>query len=367
MEINVMVARVREEFLPAEQDDLVSRPQQEELLEADPEDVAVQNVIADLGGAGADAKVNVYQLDENRSKSFVGSYLPTEFSLERVQDRYGPGAYEIHVRSGGKLATRKIIKIATPKIVETAPTNGIDADKLIGTMNHGFQQMGAMFAQALAGLAATQPKPKSTTEMLQEMALMKELMGGNQPPVPPQDPLAMINLAVELSEKIRPREGEPSAGEIILEAVKNFAPAINEMVAAKQAQEAPAMPVGMLPQHPVSPPPIPGPMVPVPASSPQMEQDEMNVAFQIYCRTLLGAAANDADPMTYANNILDLAQEDQVLAFVNRSDWFSEVVRVLPDAAKFAPWFGQLRTDILELTKPEDAPSVEATQAKPVP
>lgn len=325
--------------------------------EADPDDIALQNVLSELGSSGVDAKVNIYQLDARQNRAFIGAFLPSEFSLERVQSEFGPGEYEIRVYRAGKLATRKVIKIAAPKnsaVPGIAPqNNGAELGKIVETMNAGFNQLGTMFAQALQGLAQNQPKPKSTLETLQEFQLMKEVFGGNSQPAP--DPMAMVTMALELSEKIRPREGEPGAGEIIMEAVKNFAPTINSMVASAQQNSA----------HVMSAPPVP--QIPAIPQIPAPENDEMNIMQKVYVKTLIAAAASNAAPETYANNILDLMPEQTVLDFVGPENWFTAVVEKIPEAAPHADWFGQLKQSIIDLTRDDEGDSVASTQSVAAP
>jgi len=330
-----------------------------EIPEDDPDDVALANVIADLGGPGIDAKVNVYQLDTNRNKAFVRSYLPAEFSLENVQSEYGPGDYEIHVRKDGKLATRKVLKIATPKSAPLAPNqnNALETARIVETMQNGFKDMGTMFATALAGLANNQPKAKSTMEMLQEMQLMREIMGGNQPAAPTADPMQMMEIAMNLAEKIQPRQGEPGTGEVIMEAIKNFAPLLSQ--AAQRQQAAPVM-VPQLAHDPTAPQVPQGvteqvhftPAYPQPALTEQ-ETDEMNLARKMYLNLLVSNAKADNDPSTYANLMLDLAGEQAALEFANDPQWFEKLCAEEPRAAEFRTWFDELRVTVLELTKPE--------------
>lgn len=349
-----------QEFLPAGYDD-------EEIVqgvapsERDPDDVALANVLAELGSSGADAKVNVYQIDEKKNRAFVGSFLPGDFSIEVLQAQYGAGEYAVEVRKDKKWLKKTTVKIAAPKnpgyIAPVLPRVSDESPKIIEAMQAGFNQMGQMFAQALGQLAANQPKQKSTMETLQELQLMREILGGAQS-APAPDPMAMVTMALELSEKIRPREGEPGTGEIIMEAVKNFAPTINKFVETHAAQQA-ALPAV---------PPIHGPAVQIPAplTPPATPENfEMDMTTKLYARTLIAAAKSGADPMTYANNVLDLLPEEKVLEFVGRPDWFEDVAKALPEAVPFRPWFESMKECILELTSPDDGASVEGNATPP--
>ena len=325
-------------------------PEPPEVFEDDPDDIALANVIADLGGPGIDAKVNVYQLDQNRNKSFVRAFMPTEFSLETVQSEYGPGDYEIHVRKDGKLATRKVIKIAVPKN-QPAPvaSSGVDSAKLIETMQAGFREMATMFSGALTNMTANQPKPKTTMETLQEIAMMRDLMGVNNASAPAgPDPMQLFEMATQIAEKIQPRVGEPGAGEVILEAIKNFGPVLTQ--AAQNAQNRP--PVLQ---------PNPAPQIPAPLSThvetgtptPTEGTDQMNIARRMYLNLLISNAANNNDPATYAQLMLDVAGEAQALEFANAPDWFERLCGEEPRATNYRAWFEELRENVLELTKPE--------------
>lgn len=335
-------------------------PELPQFLEDDPDDVALQNVIADLGGPGVDAKVNVYQLDQNRNKAFVRAFLPTEFSLEAVQSEYGPGDYEIHVRKEGRLATRKVIKIAMPKNQPVAPVANpaMETGKIMETMQNGFREMGTMFANALAGLAANQPKQKTTMEMLQEMQMMREIMGVNSAPAGP-DPMQLFEMANSIAEKITPRTGEPGTGEIILNAIKEFGPVISQAAQNAAANRPPVIPVPQIPPtilHPANPEHSA-------ISAASQENDQMNIARKMYLNLLISNAQADNDPSTYAQLMLDVAGEQTALEFANAPDWFEKLCTEEPRALPYKQWFDELRGMVLELTKPELTENLTSTDA----
>ena len=363
-----MVARrqVAQEFIPADAEReaqvvagrLMAQNPEPEVPEEDPDDIILANVIADLGGPGIDAKVNVYQLDQNRNKAFVRAYMPAEFSLEAIQSEYGPGDYEVHVRREGKLATRKVVKIATPKNrpQNVAPT--VDQTKIIETMQAGFERMGAMFSAALSGLATNQPKQKTTMEMLQEMQLMREVMMPHQSQSGP-NPMEVFELAASIAEKIHPREGEPGAGEVILEAIKNFGPLLGK-VAAQGMPPAPVTPVvtgtrPALPTVPIVSPDTPPVVSPAPQpDQPTQPEDDMSIVRRMYLNLLVSNAKAGNDPVTYANLALDIVGEDQALAFVSRPDWYERLCAEDARIRDHRQWFEDLRAAIYDLTKPDE-------------
>jgi len=334
-----------------------------ESTEDDPDDIALANVIADLGGPGIDAKVNVYQLDKNKNKAFVGAFLPTEFSLEAIQTNFGPGDYEVHVRKDGRLATRKVLRIAHPvsnSMPAVLPQMGQPQnDKIIEAMQNGFKEITTMFSNALGQLASNQPKPKTTMEMLQEMSMMREIMGvNNQPQI---DSMKVLETAMTLAEKITPRTGEPGAGEIIMETLKNLGPVFNKVL-ENQNQSRPQISPMILPT------PQPVNSLAVPANIPQQnESDEMNVMKRYYLNMLIAQAQNDNDTLTYANMLLDVVGEEKALEFINSPNWFENLKAEDARVANHQAWFERMRADVLELTKPEESAIDEESTQPPKP
>jgi len=60
-------------------------PEPETPSEPDPEDIALANVLSELGSSNTEAKVNIYQFDGQKNRAFIGAMLPAEFSMEKIQ------------------------------------------------------------------------------------------------------------------------------------------------------------------------------------------------------------------------------------------------------------------------------------------
>lgn len=349
---------------------LAALPDIEEYLEdqSDPDEIALENVLSELGSSGADAKVNVYQLDDKKNRAFVGSFLPGDFSIEQIQLQYGAGEYAVEVRKDKKWLKKTTVKIAAPRNINAMaaplPVTGIGDTKILETMQAGFKEMSAMFANALGGLIANQPKPKTAMEMLQELQMMKEIMGvNNQPVAPVADPMQTLTFAMELAEKIQPRVGEPGTGEVIMEAIKNFGPLLQQ---GMQRQQATPVMVPQLQHVQIPAPALQMPdetPAPITQNQPTQETDEMNLARKMYLNLLVSNAQANNDPSTYANLMLDLAGEQATLEFANDPQWFEKLTAEEPRAANFREWFDELRMMVLELTKPEDGGINEGDKA----
>lgn len=320
-----------------------------------PEDIALQNVISEFGADGANGKVNVYRTAPGKPLAFVKSYSPMEFSLETLQAEYGPGDYQVRVYGPGGLKARKNIVIDKPLNSPQFPVavQAQQNDRLIETMNNGFTRMAEMFAGAMAKFADNQPKPKSTMETLQELQMMRDLMGINNNPAPASDPMQLIETALNLADKINPRPA--GENDLLLEGLRAFAPLATAALqhreqgfpAAVAAQPALPAPVPVPASQPVAPT---GTESALPVNPSTMKEDEM---LKYYVWLLVQNAAQDNDPVTYANMFIDTAGTEGAKAFCESPDWFERLCALRPDVAKYREWFEELRADVLELTKPE--------------
>lgn len=308
-----------------------------------PEDEALLNVISELGSSTNTGKVNVYRYTPGKPLAFSKSYLPMEFSLEILKDEFGPGEYEVRVYDQTALKSRRRINIDKP--LHPAPVAPVQHnDKLIETMNAGFNRMAEMFAGALNQLAASQPKQKSSSEILEEMRIMSEIIGNNRAPAAPAaDPMSLIETAFILADRINPRPA--GENDLLLEGLKAFAPVLGVAMTQQQHQQAPAL------AAPQTMPTVQPPVQPVPASqpTPTSEQDMM----KYYVWLLVQNAKQDNDPSTYANLFIDQTSVEEARGFVMNPTWFEILCNVNPEVANYRPWFEELRNIVLELTNPE--------------
>lgn len=349
-----MATRSKPEIVSLEQSETLPMqmptPQQVFNDADDPVDIALSNVLADLGGE-SDAKVNVYLVEPGKGNSFVGTFDPVSFSIEAIQQTYGAGEYKIHVRQDGRLVANRTVRIAATKSNVTAlpmQNNNAEISKLAEAMNAGFQQMGNMLAQTVQAIAGNQPKAKTTQEMLQEMMLMKQLLEPASQPQPANQ-MDMFMKGLEFAKDITPREGDPGAGEIILEAIKNFGGMLNQAKTGAAPVSHMAMP--MQPSFPpmVQPVTMPSPQAvqsPIPEIQPATE-DNMSLVKKMYLATLLSNAKADNDPMTYASMAVDLQGEAAAAEFANNPRWFELLCAELPEAKDFRPWFDEMRENVL--------------------
>lgn len=332
----------------------------------EPDDVALSNVIADLGGA-IDAKVNVYRLEGPKGSSFVGSFDPASFSIEEIQASYGPGEYKVHVRKDGRLVANRIVRVAAPKHSQFAATSAPaqEIGRIAEAMQTGFQSMAQMIAQSMQTLAQTiaqsQNNQKTTEQMLREMALMKEILGGSQPQ---RDPFELFQKGIEFAKDLIPREGEVSPSEIVLEALKTFGKPIAEAVTAKNPlAEMQAQMAGL-----ANPAPQILPQIPVQTSAPESapasaEPQNVNVGdnqmIKYYLKLLAQLAAEDRDPGLYAELIIDQAPEVVIKDVLSKPDPATYLASMEPSLVPHLEWLKLLIEEVKALTTESPDASVE--------
>jgi hypothetical protein len=378
----------------------------------DDHESAIDNAIAELGTIGPDAKVNVYMLEPGKGSAFVGSFEPSNFSIEEIQRTFGPGEYKIHVRRDNKIVKNKIVRIAAPKIPlgQIAPQN-LGIEKLAETMNAGFNGLAQMIAQTVQAIATNQPQPKTTEEILREMQLMKEILSPSNNQPSDSNTLDMFLRGVEFAKEIVPRDNDVSTNELILEGVKHFGGAFAAM---KQMQSANGVPINqhanvqpaavarqpinnaphapaVAPQSAIAQSAIaqPGiiaakspvaeiekpsaevPEPPLPTNSGDISSTEslegnamqanmesfintspesVDMMKQLAMQTLLANAKAGNDPETYANLALDMLGTDFCVEFVSAPDWFTHLCAFIPDAVYYRSWFEEMREIIFDLT-----------------
>lgn len=290
-----------------------------------PEDLALMSLLQELGASDADAKVSVYRVQPGTRKVvYVQSYLPEEFSLDRLQVDLGAGDYRVQVRSGTRLRANKLISVddapgKAPEIVASiTPQSGNDAiSKLAEMMAQGFSQLGQIMAQT-----AQRPQidPESMRRgMMQDMLMMKQLFDRPAPENGADKAIEMLMKGMELAKEINPSDRESGPMDVVMEALKSFAPTL----AAAANQPAPVQPAYS-----------PVPFNPPPETAPQMESPDMNVKemaarqmLRPHVNFLLKQAIAKKDPALYADLIIDQAPDELLKTVITQTD--DEVLRFL--------------------------------------
>jgi len=310
----------------------------------------VNEVLAELGGA-SDAKVNVYLLESGKSPAFVGSYAPDTFSIDAIQSNYGAGEYQISIRSGGRIRGGRKIRIAKP-IINVEQNGNINGLEFISKQIADSQ---AQTQELIKALISKESQPvKTTAELLNEMLLMKQVMGGAEKSgLDMKDFLTML----EVAKGLVPAQGEASTMDVLLEGVKGLAPMLAMGAQQQQMQQMPNMPRQVLPSVTAATNPIPAPApAPAPANETVIEhstenQDTIDMQMQerFFFNLLVSNAHNDNDPAPYAQMLLDVVGNDTAEQLLNQENWFKVLTEKDSRVQLYEAWFTELRAEILEI------------------
>jgi len=323
---------------------------------------ALEGMISEFQGA-ADAVVNVYRQGEGKNMSFLFRTNPGEMSggeiMEKCRDRFGTGDYRVHIRKGPRLVANKPFSVEAEKDdeIEPAKNGGLDTMAFITMMQESNKQTMTMFTEAMRAFASNQNNAPVFDPVAAQASLMSQLASLKQMSEPKdqsKDAVAMLIQGLTLAKELGPKDGETNSSDILLEGIKQFAPALTNAAQQIQARGPgnPALPAPGDPQ----------------ANADADREREMGLR-QVMMRQQLGFlvqnAAADKNAELYAELLLDQLGEKIVLDFIATPDAMDKLIAINPDVGNYRPWFEALRGSILELTADTGDTEVIAPDAEP--
>ncbi len=321
-----------------------------------PEDVELMGILGELGNDSA-VRIRVYRvIDGNyRQQEFVWECSPAEFQLSTLQAKFGGGEYRICPRGKSGLIRNIPVRIAAP----------VQHDPVAGQIDQRFSRLEGLI-EKLAGavVQAQTPPAQSRKDMLEELAMMRDIFGGGPAPVAAAgDPFDQVTKLLALARDVRKLTGDapaepPDGLTVLAETAKSVLPAI---VAASQAQRPQMAPVPSMrapaPHH--APPPSPDSQAPAAGDAalaqpqPQNTEDEMRAmqAMQIkgYLALLIKDAEQDLDPTGWAHMIINHVGHDSIDAMLRPDNWFDQLSTFEPKVIPFREWFTEMREMVFEL------------------
>lgn len=329
------------EQLPPDRDPLPDPNDDEWVADAALEDSLIA-LDEQLGANAANAQVKIYRQDP-RSKKLAYLYTQTvpeflESGMDTVRDGYGSGDYAVRVYLNGRLHTHRIVSVESARGVVTrldgvsrAPAGNDFASAIMTAM----AQMSAEVQNTVRQIAE-QNRPQSMQDRLQELKLLRDVFGSQQPAQPAHGTTIDEFLKMlELAKTLVPREGGSD-----LAAFADIAkPLIGHLAMAKTAQN-------------------PVPIISAPAQPEPSAQPDVVAVGQI----LRSAMIANADPAPYAEMLLDCFGEEQAAAMLDAPQWFEALCQFIPEAATRRPWCEQLRESVRHALTEDPAPDTTATK-----
>lgn len=319
---------------------------------------ALNNVLAELGAKDDDGFVVVHRemtANGKRDDEYLDRYPVGEFSLAGLKERWGAGKYKINVyhAGGGGLAARKVITIARDPTAAVVPaaqmSQASDLTPILQTMQQGFEKLAGVMMQMAQSQAQ---KPASRMEMLQEMQVMREIIGGGEKPASPAyDPVTLLKLGVEMANN---GAGGDSNNSWVNKMLDTFGPAL--IPALSGAVQGAALPANTHVPHLASPIPARAP-TPKPDTSIE-EENSVNIIVVNYLNMLKQAAAKKAPVEEYADSILNalpVSMIPEIETMLRPDDW-RDKLRAHTNAADSHPeWFTSLRDCLLSFIDEDKA------------
>lgn len=361
---NLRKPRVLDEEIPIETLDRDSEryfKEQEDLTRA----------VDQLGEAGEGGQVNVYRqgVGGHRDIEFLDEYTPSEFSIKAVQRDYGAGIYRAHVQdAGGVMVANKSFRVGKPRrgevpasIAATAAPATPGAAPASSDLVTFMQTMQATMIAGFKEIAqAIQPPAKQGLGVEEAIKLMAAVRGMQPEHVPDNGAhglgaLKQLSEILEVIEDIRgPVDGKGNVSMlgVLSRALDKLADPLGEVIATvakNKIDKTPALAAALAAPDSST--------TEVRTMTPEQQREQI-IAF---LPMLIAQAAADNDPATYADMLLDNVSEADIRPWLERADWFDELMKMDERVKPYQKWFGEFRECVAEgLTPPADA----STKAK---
>jgi len=181
--------------------------------------------------------------------------------------------------------------------------------------------------------------------MVQTLATLKEIA---TPPAAPaaDDGVERLIQGITLAQKLGKGDGETNTSDLLMEGLRQFAPAIAQATQAGMATQAGPPGAAQLPPPPGAPPP----------QSPEQKAMFERTLLRTQLKFLVKNAQEGRNPELYAELLLDQVGEVKLLEFIGA-----------PDVEAVRPWFERMRVVILELTASENDDHNEDSEGEFIP
>lgn len=315
---------------------------------------ALDGMIAEFTGA-ADTVVNVYRQGDGKNLSFLFRTNPDEMTggelMEKCRDNYGTGDYRIHIRKGSRLVKNAPFSVEAKKEPDPATlqhNQGMDITAIMAMMQENNNRTMQMFSETMKAIAGNNNNAAPFDPVAAQASLMQQLLALKQMSEPKdqsKDAVAMLIQGLTLAKDLGPKDGETNSSDILLEGIKQFAPAIAQ--ATKMGQAAiPGNGAALAP---------PGDEQATADAEREKTMGMRSMMLRQQLGFLVKQAESGKNPDLYAELLLDQLGEAVVLDFVGKPDALDKLGQINPGVMGQQIWFEALRDAILELTRPDPA------------
>jgi len=334
--------------------------------------IAIQDFVTEQGGVG-DAKVFLYRIREDGKEAYLKEYVPTEFSWEDVQQNFGGGTFRIRGYAYDEEKGKRTLFINRRQLIET-PGNKPTAPATLAPLYREASSDTALMLKGLSdalvklGELIVQARPVATTEneMLDRMLRYKELFSGNPVqrehdlPLPMEQTMGALREMMGFVKENMGGNGEPKGdGEILMNAIDKFAPAIVELIKKSQEKPVAALPApitlanaGRMPINPVN------------AAQLEPSSEAINDEIRQNVIALVGAASKDVDPTPYAALAVERMPQAEIEKLLNDPQWKNKLAVFDNRVLQFTEWFDEFKDACFEMLtappEPDDTAGIQS-------
>lgn len=269
------------------------------------------------------AYLNVHRrITQNSPEEFVANFDADKYDfgqlLSYLQENYGGGDYRVRLYAKGRIKANKLLQIAHKVKPSNAPQINPTGDAA-QILNVVLQEMRNSQERMFATL---QQKTESRSDLLKDMVMFKEIMGGSQTT---QNPVESLKSMIELMGLMNGVMGvaEPKEKGFI-DVLEKALPAFLAAPRLPRAQNA--QPVRQYKPNPVEP-----------LKTPELSPEEQELKQML--GVLVKGAARGGDPYTYSSMLVD--QFD--IALLRQIAETPQIVDMLASVdarvGEHAPWF----------------------------
>jgi hypothetical protein len=319
------------QFLPRDGDitviDTETEPQ--ERTDADEKADALINALREDSAAFLNV---TRQISPNSPEEFVGRFPADKYDFGQLQaflqENYGGGDYRVRLYAKGRVKANKLIQIAhklKPSNLPQANPTG-DAAQILNVVLQEMRNSQEKMFQTL------QQKTESRSDLLKDLALFREVLGGNSTPVNPFEAMKPMLEFMTMMGFQPPGAVEPHE-KGFMDVLEKALPAF---LRGMQQQPAPRMVRAQIPSPEQTPVYKPNPAEPL-QSVPEVDPQEQELRQML--TILVKAARKNGDHYTYATMMFDQFDPAIIAQIAQTAGVVDMLGSVDPAVMEFRPWF----------------------------
>lgn len=357
----------------------------EEILESEDQ---LRQVLADLGGLDQSLILKIYKIHKGTYGHFKDINEAEVRNIETwLREEGGPGEYELRIHFTGRKGIRKRVKInISPTLSDQhahlSHAKGIEADQVLSMVQHMLdnqaKQTQLMIENVVQTVKQNAPQPQQPVDMGAMMGTMMGIMLKMKEFVTPanetkqpdmlENMTKMLDFQTQLSNLTGGADG--SAVPALVGLAKDVIPSLVDLA---QVEKTNKKKFERVPRVPTPPPRMearaqlntPTSVHPEKAETPVIEENpEMKAEMmqRLFIKKsidmLLPKAHAERDPATYAEVLLDTAEEynqfDFAVGFLTQDNAVAILISIDPRIESYQLWFQGLIEAVKDMTAPEE-------------